>query len=223
LRFDLLLFDLDGTLVDSLPDIASALNRVLVGAGLQKLPVDVVRTLVGEGVLRLVEKALAVQSADRDATALARQVVADYSERPCVQTRVFPGVEGAVQRLHAAGVRLAVVTNKVGTVARVLLNQLHMKDSFDAVVGEGDGYARKPSPDAALGLIGRFGVTPERTLMIGDGLPDVAMARAAGCKAAAVTWGYSDRAALEAQGPDFIVEATGDLESLISPGASTQR
>jgi phosphoglycolate phosphatase len=214
LRFDLLLFDLDGTLVDSLPDIASALNHALGGAGLHEVPLDVVRTLVGEGVLRLVEKALALQQADRDAAALARQVVAAYSANPCARTRVFPGIEATLQELHGAGVRLAVLTNKVGSVARALLDELHMT-GFDAVVGEGDGYTRKPSPEAALALIGQFGTSPGRTLMVGDGLPDVAMAHAAGCPVAAVTWGYSDRAALEAQRPEFIVDAPADLIAIV--------
>jgi phosphoglycolate phosphatase len=211
LRFDLLLFDLDGTLVDSLPDIAGALNHALLGAGLQELPLTVVRTLVGEGVLRLVEKALALQSSDLDAVSLAGQVVAAYSEKPCVKTRVFPGVSATVEALRARGVRLAVLTNKVGSVARALLSELRIQDRFDAVVGEGDGHPRKPSPAAALALIGQFGTTPGRTLMVGDGLPDLAMARAAGCPVAAVTWGYSDRPALEAQAPDYLVDDPSDL------------
>jgi phosphoglycolate phosphatase len=215
LRFDLLLFDLDGTLVDSLPDIASALNHALAGAGLQEVPLDVVRTLVGEGVLRLVEKALALQRADRDAQALARDVVAEYSAKPCVKTRVFDGVEELLAQLRGQGVRLAVLTNKVGSVARDLLAELHLKDRFDAIVGEGDGYTRKPSPEAALALIGQFGTSPGRTLMIGDGLPDVVMAHAAGCPVAAVTWGYGDRGALEKERPEFIVDAPAGLIAIV--------
>jgi phosphoglycolate phosphatase len=214
LRFDLLLFDLDGTLVDSLPDIASALNHALAGAGLLEVPLDVVRTLVGEGVLRLVEKALLLQRADRDAAALARQVVAAYSANPSAKTRVYPGIEETVQELRAGGLRLAVLTNKVGSVARALLDELHMT-GFDAVLGEGDGYTRKPSPEAALALIGQFGTSPGRTLMVGDGLPDVAMAHAAGCPVAAVMWGYSDRAALEKERPEFVVDQPSDLLKIL--------
>jgi len=215
LRFDLILFDLDGTLVDSLPDIAGALNHALGAAGLQSLPLDVVRGLVGEGVGRLVEKALAVQGAQRDAAALAREVVAIYSEKPCVATKVYEGVEETVAELHARGAKLGVITNKVGSVARALLAELHMKDSFDAVVGEGDGHARKPSAEAALALMARFGVKPQRTLMVGDGLPDLAMGRAAGCKVAAVTWGYTERGAIAAQRPDFIIDTPEALLPLL--------
>jgi phosphoglycolate phosphatase len=215
LRFDLILFDLDGTLVDSLPDIAGALNHALSAARLQPLPLDVVRGLVGEGVLRLVEKALAVQGADRDAAEIAREVVAIYSEKPCVETRVYPGIAEVVAEVRDRGVKVAVLTNKVGSVARALMSELQMKDLFDAIVGEGDGHARKPSPQAALALMGQFGVAPARTLMVGDGLPDVAMGRAAGCSVAAVTWGYTDRGAIAAQQPDFIVDTPTALLRLL--------
>jgi phosphoglycolate phosphatase len=214
LRFDLVLFDLDGTLVDSLPDIAGALNHALIAAHLAPLPLDVVRGLVGEGVRRLVDKALVVQGAtDRDAAALTDEVVAYYAERPCVQTRLYPGMEETLAELRRRGARLAVLTNKMGAVARALLATLNL--SFDAIVGDGDGHARKPAPDAALALFARFGVSPERALMVGDGLPDLALARAAGCHVAAVTWGYTDRPALEAQRPDHLVEAPSDLLALV--------
>ena len=217
MRFDLILFDLDGTLVDSLPDIASALNHALGAAGLDPVPLDVVRGLVGEGVLRLVEKALVLQAApDRDAAAIAREVVAIYSEKPCVATTVYPGVAEVAAQLRAGGAKVAVLTNKVGRLARSLLAELRLQDAFDAVVGEGDGHARKPSPDAALALMARFGVTPARTLMVGDGLPDVAVARGAGCPVAAVTWGYTPRETIVAQRPDFVVEAPADLFALVS-------
>jgi phosphoglycolate phosphatase len=216
LRFDLVLFDLDGTLVDSLPDIASALNHALGAAGLAPLSMEVVRGLVGEGVLRLVEKALDVQSAAGvDANALARQVVDIYAQHPCVETRLYPGIAELLAGCRQRGVRLAVLTNKMGAVARSLLAELRIADLFDAVVGDGDGHARKPSPDAAQALFRRFGVAPERALMVGDGLPDLAVARAAGCPAAAVAWGYTDRAALVAQRPAYLVDAPGDVLALI--------
>jgi phosphoglycolate phosphatase len=216
LRFDLILFDLDGTLVDSLPDIAGALNRALGAAGLQSLSLDVVRGLVGEGVLRLVEKALVVQAAQHhDAAALAREVVAIYSENPCALTRLYDGVPELVAHLRARGAKVAVLTNKVGSVARALMSELRLQDAFDAIVGEGDGHARKPSPDAALALMARFGATPARTLMVGDGLPDVAMGRAAGCAVAGVTWGYTERTVMAAQRPDYVVDSPGALLTIV--------
>jgi phosphoglycolate phosphatase len=216
LRFDLVLFDLDGTLVDSLPDIASALNGALGSAGLAPLPLDVVRGLVGEGVQRLVEKALVAQQAQHlDAAALTRQVVEIYTRQPCVQTRLYPGMASTLEALARRGARLCVLTNKVGSVARALVAALALGDTFDEVIGDGDGHARKPAPDAALALFRKAGVSAGRALMVGDGLPDLALARAAGCPVAACAWGYSDRATLEAQRPDFLVEAPADLLSIV--------
>jgi phosphoglycolate phosphatase len=210
------MFDLDGTLVDSLPDIASALNHALAAHGLPSLPLPVVRGLVGEGVVRLAEKALALQPVPGvDGATLAREVVAHYEQHPCDETRLYDGMAPTLVELHRRGARLTVVTNKMGGVARALVDRLGLGATFDAVVGDGDGHPRKPAPDAALALLERFGVAPQRALMVGDGLPDLALARAAGCPVAAAAWGYSDRAALEAQRPDHLVETPPDLLSLV--------
>jgi phosphoglycolate phosphatase len=214
LPFQLLLFDLDGTLVDSLPDIAGALNAALAEQSAAPLPVDVVRGLVGEGVRRLAEKAVAVSGRPLDADALARDIIRRYSERPCVQSRLYPGIADALSTLKAGGRRLAVLTNKHGGVARGLLAALGVEGAFDAVVGDGDGYPRKPAPDAARALMQRLGAPAAATLMIGDGLPDLAMARAAGCPVAAVTWGYTDRAALAAEVPNHLVDDPAALVRL---------
>jgi phosphoglycolate phosphatase len=217
LRFDLVLFDLDGTLVDSLPDIASALNRALASHQLPPLPLPVVRSLVGEGVVRLAEKALVLAPVPGlDGATLAREVVAHYEQHPCDQTRLYEGMASTLVELHRRGARLAVLTNKMGNVARALVDQLGLVATFDAVVGDGDGHPRKPAPDAALALFARLGVVPQRALMVGDGLPDLAVARAAHCPVAAAAWGYTDREVLEAQHPDHLVTAPGDLLAIVA-------
>jgi phosphoglycolate phosphatase len=206
------LLDLDGTIVDSLPDIVGALNASLSGAGLPPLAMKVVRGLVGEGVHRLAEKALAVSpSSSLAPAALASEIVRRYAEQPCVDSRLYPGMAEALAALRARGVRLAVLTNKPGPVARALVAALSLADTFAAVVGDADGFPRKPAPDAARALAARFGVPLAQTLMVGDGLPDLAMARAAGCPVAAAAWGYTDRPLLAAQGPDYLIDAPADL------------
>jgi phosphoglycolate phosphatase len=210
-----LLLDLDGTIVDSLPDIAGALNASLSDASLPPLAIDVVRGLVGEGVHSLAEKALAVSSPSALApAALASEIVRRYAEHPCVATRLYPGMAAALAALRARGSRLAVLTNKPGPVARALVAALSLTDTFDAVVGDGDGYPRKPAPDAARALAARFAVPLARTLMVGDGLPDLAMARAARCPVAAATWGYTDRALLAAHQPDHLIDSPDQLLAL---------
>jgi phosphoglycolate phosphatase len=213
-----LLLDLDGTIVDSLPDIAGALNASLGDAGLPPLAIEVVRGLVGEGVLRLAEKALAVSpSAPLAPAALAQEIVRRYAQRPCVATRLYAGMADALAALRARGVLLAVLTNKPGPVARALIAALSLTDTFEAVVGDGDGFARKPAPEAARTLAARFGVPLGRTLMVGDGLPDLAMARAAGCPVAAAAWGYTDREMLAAQHPDYLIATPAELLTLAPP------
>jgi phosphoglycolate phosphatase len=215
LSFDLYLFDLDGTLVDSLPDIAGALNHALAQASQPPLPLDVVSALVGDGVAKLAEKALTLRpGAAADATALAAVIVDHYRAHPCVETRAYPGILPMLRSLKADRRSVAVLTNKPGEVARPLLAALDLASLFDSIVGDGDGYARKPDPQAASSLMARFGVAPSRTLMIGDGLPDLAVARAAGCPVAAVTWGYTSVQNLEAQHPDFLVHAPDRLLTL---------
>jgi phosphoglycolate phosphatase len=182
--------------------------------GVAPLPVDVVRGLVGEGVQSLAEKALAVSASNLDATAVAGEVVRRYIEHPCVASRLYPGIADTLADLRRRGCHLAVLTNKMGDVARALLAALSVRELFDVVIGDGDGFPRKPAPDAAHALMTRFAATPAQTLMVGDGLPDLAIARAAGCMSAAVTWGFTDRALLAAQRPDHLIETPADLLAL---------
>jgi phosphoglycolate phosphatase len=221
-RYSLILFDLDGTLVDSLPDIGAALNQGLAALGRAPFPLDDVRSLVGEGVLRLAEKALARRPADAGAAdpalaqVLADHVRASYRARPCVHTRLYPGIATLLERLRAdPDRRLAVLTNKPGEVTRPLLAALGIDQLFHAVVGDGDGHPRKPDPAAARALLARFGVSPAQALVIGDGLPDLQVARAAGCDAAAALWGYTPRADLAALSPSYLLDAPVDALALV--------
>jgi phosphoglycolate phosphatase len=212
----LVLFDLDGTLVDSLPDIAGALNHALAELGRAPLALDLVRTLVGEGVLRLAEKALAAEEgAPADPAALAERVRARYRAHPCIESRLYPGITAALAGLRGdPSRRLAVLTNKPGDVARALLAALGV--TFDAVIGDDDGFPRKPAPGAALALMARFGATPARTLLVGDGIPDMQVAAAAGCPAAAALWGYTPRELLLAERPAHALAAPADLLALLA-------
>lgn len=195
---DFVAFDLDGTLVDSLPDIADALNHALTSQGLAPQALEVVATLVGDGIVALAERALAVQAQPSKLTAveLSKLIWARYLERPCVLTKPYDGVMPVLRALQARQVPMAVLTNKPGDVARPLLEALGLTPFFIAIVGDNDGFPRKPDPTALLQLMSRVKAAPQRTLMVGDGVPDVLVAKAAGCVAVAALWGYSPRAVL---------------------------
>jgi phosphoglycolate phosphatase len=207
---DLVIFDLDGTLVDSAPDIAWALGAALTEAGIEPPPLSEIKAMVGDGARTLIERALERAGVTRDADAvdtvdtLLARFVDHYRDHLCVGSRLYPGIPEALELLRRAGVRSAVVSNKPGTLARGLLTQLGLAPRFMAIVGDGDGFPRKPDSAAARAVIERAGVAAARTVVVGDGLADVRMARAAGLQVIAAAWGYVRLDRLEAESPDLI-------------------
>jgi phosphoglycolate phosphatase-like HAD superfamily hydrolase len=127
-----------------------------------------------------------------------------YREGLCVGSRLYPGVPEALDRLAAAGVPAAVVTNKPGALARPLLEQLGIAGRLAAIVGDGDGHPRKPDPGAARAILAKAGVGAARAAVIGDGIPDVQLARALGARAVAAGWGYVPPDRLRAASPDVV-------------------
>jgi len=216
---DFVIFDLDGTLVDSAPDIAWALGAALTEAGISPPPLDETKAMVGDGARTLIERALerpqgqrpredagalVRAGATRDVDALLARFIEHYRGHLCVDSRIYPGVIDALELLGRAGVRSAVVTNKPGVLARGLLTQLELAARFTAIIGDGDGFPRKPDPAAARAVIARAGGSAARTAVIGDGVADVRVARAAGARAIAAAWGYVSVDRLEAEAPDLI-------------------
>jgi phosphoglycolate phosphatase len=206
----LVIFDLDGTLVDSAPDIAAALNAALAELGQPTHPLGAVTSYVGDGAAKLVERSVD-PAAEVDQERLLERFKAQYAANVCVHTRPYPGISELLAALQARGTPLAVLTNKPGDLARSLLRVLALESFFADVVGDGDGYARKPAPDAALALCAKHQVAPADSLMVGDGLPDVRMGRAAGCRVAAVAWGYTSIEGLALERPDWIVDGPEEL------------
>ncbi|HEY8925365.1 MAG TPA: HAD hydrolase-like protein [Polyangia bacterium] len=203
---DLVIFDLDGTLADTAPDIAFALNRALEGAGLPSLPIETVIGYVGDGAAKLIERALPAERRERDLAPVFESFLAIYEARPCVDSRLYPGIEGLLQALARAGVATAVLTNKAGSLARTLVQTLLPSHQFQAVVGDRDGYPRKPDPTAARTLVARARTIPARTVVVGDGLPDVRLAHALKARSLAAAWGYSSRASLLAESPTWVLD-----------------
>jgi phosphoglycolate phosphatase len=212
----LVLFDLDGTLVDTAPDIARALGVALAGTGVPPLSVETVTRMVGDGARELIRRALAAASSDASGEEAAfERFLASYRENLCVDSRLYPGVVEGLAALRRDGAALAVVTNKPGDLARTLLGTLGIATSFVAIIGDGDGFSRKPDPAAALSILEKVNASAGRTVIVGDGLPDVRLARALGATAIAATWGYVSVAALANEGPAFLARSFEEALSII--------
>ena len=218
-RTDTLVFDLDGTLVDSLPDLAAALNRLLAADARPALPPERIRTMVGDGVAKLVERGLAATGAVPGAAAFATLLArfhADYAPRAAELTRPYPGVAELLPRLAGAGWRLALCTNKPQAATLHILQALGLAGSIGTVAG-GDRFGlHKPDPRHLTLAVAAAGSTPDRAIMIGDGPQDLAAARGAGMRAIAALYGYGSER-IEAADLDGIpcLERFGDLPAAL--------
>ena len=184
-----LLLDLDGTLVDSAPDLAAAVNRLMAARQLDPFTVAETAAMTGDGVQRLGERALAARGRAADEGAVAA-FTDDYARNCAVATRLFPGVSATLGVLRIAGWRLAVCTNKLEAPARALLSALGLDGAFTAI-GGGDSFsARKPDPAHLLATLRAAQGTPDRAVMAGDHRNDVAAAHGAGIACVFAAWGY---------------------------------
>lgn len=209
--FPLMVFDLDGTLVDALPDLTSALNRMLVARRLAALTPTEVRPMIGDGTRKLVERALAARGAAPDAAAEAAYV-ADYTAHVAVESRPFPGVNATLARLEQAGWKFAVCTNKSTAATTALLEALDLAHWF-AALGCGDSFAaRKPDPAHLGGTIALAGGAKDRAVMVGDHANDIAAGRALGLPTVFAAWGYGDRKM--AEGATAVAERFAALATL---------
>lgn len=188
-----LIFDLDGTLVHSLPGLAEALNALLAEHGRPPVTEDTVMQMVGDGAQVLVRRAWAhtgAAAADEDLDGLTDRFVSIYEGAAAAGTQPYPGVLATLGELGRRGHPMAVCTNKPHGATMVLLEALDMARHFRAVIGGGSVPGRKPGPEPVLAALEALGVGPEEALMIGDGANDVEAARAAGVATACVTYGY---------------------------------
>jgi phosphoglycolate phosphatase len=201
-----LVFDLDGTLVDSLGDIAHHLNDALAERGLATHDVTQIGHWVGEGTDALVARAVARPEL-RDEVAAAYR--ARYRAHPIVSTHVYPGLPPVLDGL--TGHRLAVLSNKPHDLTCAIAQRLLHRWPFAIIAGEREGWARKPDPTGLLSIVAQLGCT--EAIMIGDSEVDVATAKAAGVRSIAVTWGFRPRERLA--GADALADSPAQLAALL--------
>lgn len=184
-------FDLDGTLVDSVPDIAAAVNRMARRHGLAPFRQAEIAAMVGDGAAALVDRAFAARHQPMAATAVA-EFLLEYRAEPVRGTRSYPHVAAVLAALRADGYRLAVCTNKPEHLARTILEHLNL-DAFFAAIGGGDSFpTRKPDPAHLLNTLRIAGGAPEQAVMVGDHHNDIQAACGAGMASIFAGWGYGD-------------------------------
>ena len=211
--FDLILFDLDGTLIETAPELCDALNDTLFEAGLPQVELEQVRRWIGHGTRDLVTRALASarhSSAESVRTSpelneLLARFDHHYPLRCGTTSHLYPHVRGVLLALRAQGVKLALLTNKDERFTRVVLDAHHLTPLFDRVVS-GDSFPRKkPDPMGVLACLVQFQVRPERALFVGDSAIDVATARAAGVTVWALPYGYNQGLPIADAAPDRLI------------------
>lgn len=213
-RFSAVIFDLDGTLVDSAPDLCGVVNEMLEEHGRAPLDLDEIRRMVGDGAAKLIERGFgATGGLPGPLPELVREFIQRYEPRVARLTRAFPGVVETLERLRQAELRLGVCTNKPSGLTRTLLEELDLARFFTSVAG-GDVPARKPDPRHVQLVMNELGGSPATTLMVGDSANDVAAAKSAGLTVFVVSFGYTTIPPADL-GADRLLHRFDELQDLI--------
>jgi phosphoglycolate phosphatase len=212
-----IVFDLDGTLIDTAPDLIDTLNFILAGRGLPVVPYDAARPLIGGGAKGMIERALMLEgrgATTAEVDALYTAFVAHYAEHIADRSRPFPHVEATLDRLAASGHTLAVCTNKLEWLSKRLLDALRFSDRFAAICGQDTFGIQKPDPRVFHLTVERAGGATERAIMVGDSDTDIRTARAANVPVIAVDFGYTD-VPVATLNPDRVIGSFAELPTAI--------
>ncbi|MDB5413821.1 MAG: gph [Rubritepida sp.] len=205
----LAIFDLDGTLVDSAPDLHASLNRLMARHKLASFALPEVAAMIGDGARALVQKAFAARSAAFTDEAVAEFLV-DYEANAAVLTRPYPGIVTALKSFGAAGWQRAICTNKPIAATWALLNALQLGGYFELVMGGDSLPVRKPDPGHVLGVLAELGARADEAVMIGDHQNDILAAAGAGVRSVFAAWGYGD-----GTGADLSAASPAELPGLL--------
>lgn len=215
-RVKLAIFDLDGTLLDTIGDLAASCDAVMQMNGLPQHTTDEYRQMVGRGILRLVEAAIPEQMRSPEyVEKVRRDFVAYYLDHIDLHTHPYNGIPELINAMTERGVKIAVASNKFQTGTERLIRSFFPDVEFVAVLGQRVGVPLKPDPQIDLEIIEAAGVEPSETLHIGDSGVDMQTAHAAGVRAVGVTWGFRSREELTESGADVIVDHPEEILNLL--------
>ena len=210
-------FDLDGTLVDTAPDLITALNFILAREGLPPVPLHAARNMIGAGARKLIERGLEFEgrtATPEDIARLTRDFIDYYAAHIADASRPFPGLESALDDLGARGYRFAVCTNKLEWLSRLLLDQLGLSSRFSAICGADTFGVSKPDPAILRQTVARAGGEISSAIMVGDAGPDIGVARRAGIPVIGVEFGYTEVPIADLK-PDRLIGHMRDLPAAV--------
>jgi phosphoglycolate phosphatase len=211
MKFPAIMFDLDGTLLDTLEDIAASMNAALGRSGFPPHPAQRYRQYVGGGVADLSRRVVPAGSGEEAARRVAEYMREEYSLRWADRTRPYPGIRPLLDALREAGVRRAVLSNKPDNFTHMLCDRFFRPDDFEIVRGAVDGVPKKPDPTAALDIARRIGIQPAGFLYLGDSGSDVKTALAAGMYPAGALWGFRGADEIAGAGAKVMLERPEEL------------
>ena len=208
MKYEAVLFDMDGTILDTMTDLYDGANRSLAMHGYPLRTMEEIRIFVGGGARQLMQRSLPDTVSEEELDAITEEFRTWYGENSCVKTCPYPGVEAAVEALQKAGVKVAVVSNKPDVATKALAKQFF--PTLPAF-GQRDDVPQKPAPDMVWNALQELGVSAENAIYVGDSEVDVATARNAGMPLLAVCWGFRTREELVEAGAEHIVDNAEDM------------
>lgn len=214
-KYDTVIFDMDGTLLDTLDDISDSLNHVLATYAFPCLKTSEVRSFVGNGAAELMKLAVPGGSSNPQYGSCLNDYCNHYQENLQNKTCVYKGIMSLLGQLSEGGYKIAIVSNKPDKAVKELA-ALHFGEYVKVSIGETEGVSRKPAPDTVLRAIEELGSIAGKTVYVGDSEVDVETAKNCGIMCVGVTWGFRDREVLEQNGADYIIDRTQELLEIVA-------
>ena len=214
MRYELAVFDMDGTILNTLDDLTDATNHALRTFGYPEHSIEEVRFFVGNGLAKLIERATPEGTSEEERAKVRAEFMTYYKVHSADKTGPYPGINDLLQKLRAAGVKTAVVSNKPDVAVRELV-KTYYDGLFDAAVGDMEGQAVKPAPDMCLKVFKELGMGPENAVYIGDSDTDIMTARNAGLDEILVSWGFRGREFLTEHGAKNICDTPDEVYDVI--------
>lgn len=211
MKYQLVVFDLDGTILDTLEDLADSLNYALEKFGYPKRTLQEVRRFVGNGLLSLVCRALPKETDENVAQEVLFELKAHYKIHCADKTKPYAGIMEVLSDLKETGVKLAVVSNKADYAVQILCEQ-YFPGIFDLAVGERDGVKKKPAPDAVYAVLEALQIKKEQAVYVGDSEVDIFTAKNVGMSSILVDWGFRDAGFLKEQGAEILISTMEALK-----------